>query len=79
MSAQKINMPGHHHVHAAVAAAAGQLGLSQEAKVAAGELLEVFPDIGERARSWYAIFNLSEEHIDALIDGLKKAGIEGLD
>ncbi len=79
VSAQKINMPGHALFHAAVAAAAGQLGLSQEAKVAAGELLEVFPDIGEKARSMYAVWNFSEELIDELIDGLEKAGIEGLD
>ena len=78
-TAQKINLPGHHFYHAALAAAAGQLGLREEARAALDELLEVFPDYAQSARSLYVHWNFPPELTEGLLDGLRKAGLEGLD
>ena len=77
-TAQKINVPGFHFYHALLASAAGQLGLREEASVALDELLEAVPNYAQIARSLYARWNLSQDLADALIDGLEKAGLEGL-
>jgi serine/threonine-protein kinase len=75
-TAKKINMPGHSYYHAAIAASAGQLGRKEDARAAVDELLEVVPDFGERARKVYATFNNSEEFIEHMFEGFRKAGLE---
>ncbi len=69
-------MPGHFWYHLAIAVSAGQLGLSEEARVAVDELLGVIPDFAKRARAIYAAWNFPDELIDHLLEGLRKAGLE---
>lgn len=46
----KVNMPGHWFLHAAIAAAFGQLGERDAAKKAVSSLRRVRPDFAARAR-----------------------------
>jgi TolB-like protein len=57
------------------AAVLGQLGRSQEARAAASEILEVVPDFECRARDITRRPILSDSIVDALLDGLRKAGL----
>ena len=71
----RINMPGYFHVHAARAAALGQLGQFEEARKAGVDLLALRPDFAVAARQEYSKWYEPEE-IEHLLDGLRKAGLE---
>ena len=58
------------------AAAAGQLGLHTPAKAALQELLEMRPDFPSRARDLLRRVVYLEDHINLLLDGLLKAGLD---
>jgi adenylate cyclase len=58
------------------AATVGQMGRHAEAKAALQELLEMRPDFPSRARDLMARFVYLEEHVEMLLDGLVKAGLE---
>jgi len=71
----RMNMPGYFHVHAARAAALGQLGQFEEARKAVQDLLALRPDFAVAARQEYSKWYEPEE-IERLLDGLRKAGLE---
>ena len=73
--ALKINLPGLHSTHMALAAAYGQLGMPDEAGKALQELLKLRPDMATIARPALQI-RFEPEFAEHLIDGLRKAGLE---
>ncbi len=76
--ALKINLPGLHSTHMALAAAYGQLGLIDEAGKAVQELVKLSPDIAMIARPALQM-RFEPELVEHLIDGLRKAGLEIVD
>jgi TolB-like protein len=73
--ALKINMPGLHSTHIALAAVYGQLGLRGEAGKALQELVKLMPKIALIARPALGM-RFDPEMVEHLIDGLRKAGLE---
>jgi TolB-like protein/Flp pilus assembly protein TadD len=73
--AKKVNMPGYHPSHMALAAIHGQLGRTEEARVAVENLLELFPDYGARAREELRKWFRTSDLLEHLVDGLCKAGL----
>ena len=57
------------------AAVLGQLGRAPEAERAVSELLALVPDFESRARDLTSRPILSDSIVDALLDGLRKAGL----
>ena len=74
-SALKADLPSHWGMHAALAAAYGQLGENDAAGKALRELLNLRPDFAVTARKevekWW-----NPEYVEHFIDGLRKAGLE---
>jgi TolB-like protein len=58
------------------AAAAGQLGLEDQAKAAVHDLLEMQPDFPRRARELMSRTTFLDELVEKLLDGLLKAGLK---
>jgi TolB-like protein len=73
--ALKVNLPGYHATHMALAAAYGQLGQADEATKAVQELRKLQPDIARIARPALGI-SLDPELVEHMIDGLRKAGLD---
>jgi tetratricopeptide (TPR) repeat protein len=73
-AALKINMPGYFHNHAGLAATYAQLGQSEQAQKALKDLLALRPNFAAEARSEYGKW-YTEEMVEKLIDGLRKAGL----
>ncbi len=73
--ALKANLPGHWGMHAALAAAYGQLGQRDAATKALKDLLRLKPDFAATARrdieKWW-----EPEYVERMIDGWRKAGLE---
>jgi hypothetical protein len=61
-----------------VAAALGQLGLKENAGAAVRELLTLNPDFATRARELMRPQLFSDENVEMLLDGLRKAGLESV-
>ena len=59
------------------AAVLGQLGRITEAKVALQRLLSLKPDFHGRARFYISCFLIKDKWVDRLVEGLKKAGLNG--
>ena len=58
------------------AAVLGQLERKNAAKKAGDELLDIIPDFGVRGPSLIRRLAYLDEHVDMLMDGLHKAGLE---
>lgn len=71
----RANMPDYFHVPAIRAAALGQLGRQDEARKAVQHLLTLRPDFATAARQEYTKW-YDEEHVEQVIDGLRKAGLD---
>jgi len=71
----RINMPTYFHVPAIRAAALGQLGRRDEAQKALQDLLALRPDFAAVVRQEYAKW-YDNEHIEPILEGLRKAGLE---
>jgi TolB-like protein/Tfp pilus assembly protein PilF len=71
----KMNLPGHIGMHMFTAAASAQLGKQETAAAALSSVLEIRPDFAEYARSIFVKW-WNPEHVEHLIDGLRKAGLE---
>src|SRR6185503_18565139 len=73
--ALKVNLPGHWAQPMFVAVASGQLGETESAAKALGELLKLRPDVGDTVRNdfmkWW-----KEDDVEQLLEGLRKAGLE---
>ena len=74
--ARQFNEPDAFWTPAAFAAAYGQLGRLEEARVAVKRLLELYPDFGEHAYAEYRKWIFDEAVVEHSIDGLRKAGLE---
>jgi TolB-like protein len=74
-AALKVNLPGHHGAHAALAAAYGQLGEREAAGRSLRELLRIRPDIASILRNYVERW-WTPEYVEHFIDGLRKAGLE---
>jgi len=72
----KFNMPSYYFTHAALAAAAGQLGERDTARRALGELLAQSPGFAASARNDFAKWISHGELLEDVVDGLRKAGLE---
>ncbi len=74
-AALKVNIPGHWGTHAAIAAAAGQLGERETAEKAIRTLFEIRPDflttLGKRMSKWWR-----PEYVEQINEGWRKAGLE---
>ncbi|MFZ0795964.1 MAG: protein kinase [Candidatus Korobacteraceae bacterium] len=73
--ALKVNLPGFHSSHMALAVAYGQLGQRDEAAKAVRELLKLRPNIAIIARPALRM-RFDPELAEHIIDGLRKAGLE---
>ncbi len=73
--ALKINIPGYFFTHLITAAAYGQLGMKKPAQKAVDELLALRPDINNAAREDLGIW-FQSDHVEHVLDGLRKAGLE---
>ena len=71
----RMNLHGYFHAQAARAATLGKLGRREEAQKAVQELLALRPDFALVARQEYAKW-YDAEHIEQIVDGLRKAGME---
>ncbi len=69
------HMPNYFHVPAIQAAALAQLGRREEAQKAIQALLVLRPDFAAAARREYGKW-YDSEHVEQVIDGLRKAGLE---
>jgi tetratricopeptide (TPR) repeat protein len=74
--AQRFNIPVFYWDPLIRTVVLGQLGRQSEAKRAVGELLALVPDFEHRGRSLIRHFAYLDEHVDMLVDGLRKAGLE---
>ena len=72
--ALKVNLPGHWAQPMLVAVASGQLGETEVAAKALGELLTLRPDVSNTAREdlrkWW-----NDDDVEHLLEGLRKAGL----
>lgn len=75
IEADRIRAVSTTYGHIARAAALGQLGRSSEAAAAVADILRIDPDYAGKARADLAKRNMAPEIIDAIIDGLRKAGM----
>jgi hypothetical protein len=57
------------------AAVLGQLGRLAEARRAVAELLQLKPDFRSCARGLIGFYVKIEDHIEGILEGLKKAGL----
>ena len=74
--ARRFNTPGWFWDPLIRAAVMGQLGHQAEADKAVGELQALVPDWSSRGRSLMQRVVFLDEHVDMLVEGLNKAGLE---
>ena len=72
----KIEAPDFFWTHIHLAMNYGQLGRTQEAKAAVAKLLKLYPDIAHNFRHEARKYNVSEEMVEHMVDGLRKAGLD---
>ena len=76
-AAEKINMPGHFPVSSALAAINAQLGRSEAARKHLETFLQLAPpDVAGNMRAEWSKWQVSEELVEHLLDGLRKAGLD---
>jgi adenylate cyclase len=74
--AKRFNTPEYFWDPLIRAAVLGQLDRRTEAKKVGGELLVLVPDFESRGRSLIKRMVYLDEHVEILVDGLHKAGLE---
>ncbi len=74
--AMRIKIPGLCLDSLSRAAALGQLGMKENAEAAVRELLTLNPDFAKRSRELMRPQLFSDENVEMLLDGLRKAGLE---
>ena len=72
---QKINMPGYYYVSALLVIACAQIGDREGTAKALRELLAQRPDVAAVARTDFSKWGYSQQLIEHLLDGLRKAGL----
>lgn len=73
--AKQLQMPQFFAAYMLLAMCYGQLGREREGHAACDKLLELVPDIGAYVRDFLAAWNMPEDLIDNIVDGLRKAGL----
>ena len=73
---ERINMPGYDMQCLVLAATCGQLGRFDEARAHVDTLLTVGPELAANVRAECRKWLASEELIEHIVDGLRKAGLE---
>ncbi len=63
-------------VQTVLAAAYGQLGELENAKRTIDEILEIYPEVTDNPRAPFLVRKMPTELIEAIMDGLRKAGFE---
>ena len=71
----KANLPGHWGMHAAMAAAYGQLGERDAAAKAIRDLLKLRPDFAANVRAEFEKW-WEPAYVESFLDGLRKAGLD---
>jgi hypothetical protein len=79
IEARRFNIPGHHYDPIIRIAVLGQLGRQEEANQAIDELLALVPDFRTRGHSLIRRFAYLDEHVEMLVEGLRKAGLTMVD
>ena len=75
-AAEKINMPGHFMESGALAAINARLGRSEAARKHLETFLQLAPDVARNPRAEFSKWWVSEEFVEHLVDGLRKAGLD---
>ena len=73
--AKLLQMPRFFASYMLLAMCYGQLGREREGHAACDKLLELVPDIGAYVREFLTAWNMPEDLIDNIVDGLRKAGL----
>ena len=73
--ARRVNVPQVLYGHVAVAAAAAELGLQDEAEKAVAAILALDPDYGARVRADLEARHVAPEVVPLIVAGLAKAGL----
>jgi adenylate cyclase len=68
--------PGNFWNHAHLAQAYAQLGRKEEAAAEIKKLVAIYPDFAENARAQWKAWNWTDENTEAMLDGLRKAGLD---
>jgi adenylate cyclase len=76
VEAKRVNVPLLFWGPLIRAATLGQLGRSAEAQSALAELLQLKPDFASRATGLMQRLVFSDENVEMLLEGLRKAGLE---
>jgi adenylate cyclase len=76
IESRRFNIPVFHFDPIIRVAVLGQLGRQEEAGQAIDELLALVPDFETRGRSLIKRFAYSDENVEMLLGGLRKAGLE---
>jgi non-specific serine/threonine protein kinase len=72
--AQRISMPTYFYYHVALVASHGQLGHAEAARQPIQDLLQLYPDYSDKARTELGKW-LGPDLVQHLLDGLRKAGL----
>ena len=75
-AAEKINMPGHLWVSATLAAINAQLGRTEAARRHLNTFVDLAPDVARNVRAEWSKWHVSEDLLEHLVDGLRKAGLD---
>ena len=75
-AAEKINMPGHPPVSIALAAINAQLGRAEEARKHLITFVELAPHVARNVRAEESKWWFSDEIVEHIVDGLRKAGLD---
>ncbi len=76
--ANRVNMPGFFWPPLIIASVCAQLGRKSEAETALNELLSIDPQFASHARMFVEPWLYAIGYIEPLLEGLKKAGLEGI-
>jgi adenylate cyclase len=74
--ALKINLPGNYVIQSALTASYGMLGEQAKAEAALARLLELRPDYPEDPRAPFLVRGMEPALIEALMEGLRRAGLD---
>jgi adenylate cyclase len=76
--ARRVDAPQVLYGHVAVAAAAAELGLADEAAAAVASILDIEPDYGDRVAADLASRDVAPDLVHAIVASLAKAGLPAL-
>ena len=74
--AEEAGLPGFVIFEATRTAIYGQLGMTEEASRSLDLVRRLDPEFNNRARQWFYVHHFPEDFLDAMMDGIEKAGLE---